>query len=160
MLTDSPKANFFPAYLVQYLYENKINLLSWVPSALCMIANTNAFSVADLSAIRLIVFGGEVMPIKQLKAWQQAVPDAVYINAYGSTEITDGCTYYIVDREFKDEDILPIGIPYSNCDVLVIDEHGNPITEGVGELICQRNSVGYGYYKDPEKTVKYLFRIH
>ena len=59
-----------------------------------MIANTNAFSVADLSAIRLIVFGGEVMPIKQLKAWQQAVPDAVYINAYGSTEITDGYLLY------------------------------------------------------------------
>lgn len=125
-----------------------------------MIANTNAFSVADLSAIRLIVFGGEVMPIKQLKAWQQAVPDAVYINAYGSTEITDGCTYYIVDREFKDEDILPIGIPYSNCDVLVIDEHGNPITEGVGELVVRGNSVGYGYYKIPKRPRKYLFRIH
>ncbi|MFR6466075.1 MAG: hypothetical protein ACLUO5_01775 [Ruminococcus sp.] len=43
------------------------------------------------------------MPIKQLKAWQQAVPDAVYINGYGSTEITDGCTYYIVNREFNDK---------------------------------------------------------
>ena len=148
-----PKSKFmFPAYLVQYLHDNKINLLSWVPSALCMIANTNAFSVADLSEIKTVIFGGEVMPIKQLKAWQKAVPGAVYINAYGSTEITDGCTYYKVDREFKDEDILPIGIPFSNSDVLVIDEDGKPITEGVGELVIRGDGVTYGYYKDPKKT--------
>lgn len=150
-----PKSKFmFPAYLVQYLHDNKINLLSWVPSALCMIANTNAFSVADLSEIKTVIFGGEVMPIKQLKAWQKAVPGAKYINGYGSTEITDGCTYYIVDRKFNDEDILPIGIPFSNSDVLVIDEEGNPITEGVGELVIRGDSVTYGYYKDPKKTAE------
>lgn len=94
------------------------------------------------------------MPIKQLKAWQKAVPGAKYINGYGSTEITDGCTYYIVDRKFNDEDILPIGIPFSNSDVLVIDEEGNPITEGVGELVIRGDSVTYGYYKDPKKTAE------
>ena len=139
-----PKGKFmFPAYLVKYLNENKINLLSWVPSALCMIANTNAFSVADLSEIKTVIFGGEVMPIKQLKAWQNAVPNAVYINGYGSTEITDGCTYYIVDREFNDGDVLPIGIPFANSEVLVIDEDGKPITDGVGELCIRSDSMTY-----------------
>lgn len=150
-----PKGKFmFPAYLVKYLNENKINLLSWVPSALCMIANTNAFSVADLSEIKTVIFGGEVMPIKQLKAWQNAVPNAVYINGYGSTEITDGCTYYIVDREFNDGDVLPIGIPFANSEVLVIDEDGKPITDGVGELCIRSDSMTYGYYKDPKKTAE------
>ena len=36
----------------------------------------------------------------------------------------------------------------------MIDEHGNPITEGVGELVVGGNSVGYGHYKDPEKTAE------
>ena len=150
-----PKSKFlFPGYLVKYLSENKINLISWVPSALCLIANTDAFSVADLSEIKTVIFGGEVMPIKQLKAWQKAVPGAVFINGYGSTEITDGCTYYIVDREFNDEDILPIGIPFGNSEVLVLDEDGNPITEGVGELCIRSDSMTYGYYKDPKKTAE------
>ena len=119
-----------------------------------MIANTNAFSVADLSEIKTVIFGGEVMPIKQLKAWQNAVPNAVYINGYGSTEITDGCTYYIVDREFNDGDVLPIGIPFANSEVLVIDEDGKPITDGVGELCIRSDSMTYGYYKDPKKTAE------
>ena len=148
-----PKSKFmFPGYLVKYLHDNKINLLSWVPSALCMIANTDAFSVADLPHIKTVIFGGEVMPIKQLKAWQKAIPDAIYINGYGSTEITDGCTYYIVNREFNENDILPIGIPFANSDVIVIDEDGKPITEGVGELCIRSDSMTYGYYKDPKKT--------
>ena len=117
-----------------------------------MIANTDAFSVADLSHIKTVIFGGEVMPIKQLKAWQKAIPDAIYINGYGSTEITDGCTYYIVNREFNENDILPIGIPFANSDVIVIDEDGKPITEGVGELCIRSDSMTYGYYKDPKKT--------
>lgn len=150
-----PKSKFmFPGYLVKYLHDNKINLLSWVPSALCMIANTDAFSVADLSQIKTVIFGGEVMPIKQLKAWQKAIPGAVYINGYGSTEITDGCTYYIVNREFDEHDVLPIGIPFANSEVLVIDEDGNSVTKGVGELCIRSDSMTYGYYKDPEKTAE------
>ncbi len=42
-----------------------------------------------------------------------------YANLYGPTEITDACTYYIVDREFSDDEPLPIGIPMSNTDILV-----------------------------------------
>ena len=148
-----PKSKFmFPGYLVKYLSENEINIISWVPSALCLIANRNAFTAADLSNLKTVIFGGEVMPIKQLRAWQKAASNAIFINGYGSTEITDGCTYYIVDREFEDDDTLPIGIPFSNSDVIVIDEDGKPISEGVGELCIRSDSMTYGYYKDPIKT--------
>ena len=34
-----------------------------------------------------------------------------YANLYGPTEITDACTYYIVNRSFSDDEPLPIGIP-------------------------------------------------
>lgn len=150
-----PKMNFlFPGRVVKYLYENHINFISWVPSALCLIANTNAFTAADLSGVKSVIFGGEVMPIKQLKAWQKAVPNAMFVNGYGSTEITDGCTYYIVDREFDDGDTLPIGIPFSNTSILVIDDDGNPISDGIGELCIRSDSMTYGYYKDPAKTAE------
>lgn len=150
-----PKRCFmFPGTLVKYLAENHINFISWVPSALCLIANTNAFTAGDLSALKTIIFGGEVMPIKQLKAWQKASPNATFINGYGSTEITDGCTFYKVDREFRDDETLPIGIPFSNSNIIVIDDNGNPIDSGIGELCIRSDSMTYGYYKDPQKTAE------
>ena len=142
----------FPDDLVRYIHKNKINTVSWVPSALCLIANRNGFKAADITCLKTIIFGGEAMPIKYLKAWQKAVPDATYINGYGPTEITDGCTYYIVDREFHDNEVLPIGVPFSNSEILVIDENDQIVKKGTGELCVRSDSMTYGYYGDFDKT--------
>ena len=46
------------------------------------------------------------MPCKQLNIWRKNYPDVMYANLYGPTEITDVCTYYVVDRDFNDDDVL------------------------------------------------------
>ena len=73
---------------------------------------------------------------------------------YGPTEITDACTYYIVDREFRDDEDLPIGIPMKNTDILVLNEENYLITESgiIGELCVRGTGVAAGYYNNPEKT--------
>ncbi|MCR4842648.1 MAG: amino acid adenylation domain-containing protein [Eubacterium sp.] len=145
----------FPALLMKYIAENKITFLYWVPSALAMVVNTKAFGVADISSVKKVVFGGEVMPVPVLKAWTQNVPGAFYINGYGSTEATDGVTYYRINREFEDGETLPIGIPYPNTQILILDENDKPIgPDGTGELCIKGPSLSYGYYGDPEKTAE------
>lgn len=150
----APKEYFsFPLKLMQYIEEKKITILYWVPSALILLANLGALKAADISSVRKVVFGGEVMPVRQLRAWQEALPGAMFVNAYGPTETTDGTTYYIVDREFEETDTLPIGIPFANIGILVLDENGKQVEgEGMGELCAYGPSITYGYYKDPEKT--------
>ena len=150
----APKEYFsFPLKLMQFIEEKRITILYWVPSALILLANLGALKAADISSVKKVVFGGEVMPIRQLRAWQEALPDAMFVNAYGPTETTDGTTYYIVDREFKETDTLPIGIPFENIGILVLDEEGRELgKEGMGELCAYGPSITYGYYKDPEKT--------
>ena len=150
----APKEYFsFPLKLMKYIEEKQITILYWVPSALILLANLGALKAADISSVRKVVFGGEVMPIRQLRAWREALPGAVFINAYGPTETTDGTTYYIVDREFEETDTLPIGVPFGNIGILVLDENGAAVEgEGTGELCAYGPSITYGYYKDPEKT--------
>ena len=142
-----PKTLFAqPVLLLEYLKEKKINTIFWVPSALIVVAKLKAFKNVDLSdTLRRVLFCGEVMPNKQL--------NVQYANLYGPTEITDACTYYIVDREFSDEEPLPIGFPMPNTDILVLNEENEPVTgEEPGELCVRGTSLSMGYYKNPEKT--------
>jgi amino acid adenylation domain-containing protein len=150
-----PKTLFAqPVPLLEYLKEKKINTIFWVPSALIVVAKLKAFKNVDLSdTLRRVLFCGEVMPNKQLNVWRKFLPDVQYANLYGPTEITDACTYYIVDREFSDEEPLPIGFPMPNTDILVLNGKNELVTgEEPGELCVRGTSLSMGYYKNPEKT--------
>ena len=149
-----PKGKFsFPGQLVEYIAEHDINFISWVPSALCSISTLKAFKKADMSCLKTVVFGGEVMPIKHLNRWRRALPNTTYINGYGPTEVTDGCTYYIVDREFEENETLPIGKPFSNSEIIVLNSNNEiVINDEVGELCVRSDSLTYGYYNEKKKT--------
>ena len=150
-----PKKLFFqPVPLLEYIKYNKINTIFWVPSALIVVSKLKAFRNVDLSdTLKRVLFCGEVMPNKQLNIWRKFLPNVTYANLYGQTEITDACTYYIVDREFSDDEPLPIGIPMSNTDILVLNDEDKLVTDDeVGELCVRGTSLAMGYYNNPEKT--------
>lgn len=143
-----------PVPLLGYLKEKRINTIFWVPSALIVVAKLKAFRNVDLSdTLQRVLFCGEVMPNKQLNAWRKFLPDVLYANLYGPTEITDACTYYIVDREFADDEPLPIGIPMANTDILVLNDKDELVKDDeIGELCVRGTSLSMGYYNNPEKT--------
>lgn len=146
-----------PVRLLEYLKGNKINTIFWVPSALMVVSKLKAFRNVDLTdTLKRVLFCGEVMPNKQLNVWRKYLPNALYANLYGPTEITDACTYYIVDREFQDDESLPIGIPMKNTEIMVLDDENHLVTEPgvVGELCVRGTGVATGYYKNPEKTAQ------
>ncbi len=143
-----------PVLLLEYLKEKRINTIFWVPSALIVVAKLKAFRNVDLSdTLQRVLFCGEVMPNKQLNIWRKFLPNVLYANLYGPTEITDACTYYVVDREFADDEPLPIGIPMANTDILILNEKNEPVTDDeTGELCVRGTSLSMGYYNNPEKT--------
>jgi D-alanine--poly(phosphoribitol) ligase subunit 1 len=147
------KLFIFPIKLIEYLNENQINTIFWVPSALIYVANSKVLAKLLPETVTKILFCGEVMPNKQLNIWRKAMPNALYANLYGPTEITDVCTCFIVDREMADDEPLPIGYPCGNTDILVLNEN-NGAVEGneIGELCVRGTSLALGYYNNPEKT--------
>lgn len=143
----------FPPKLMEYLFTCKINTIFWVPTALVLIANLKGLNTKYSPKLEKILFCGEVMPNKQLNIWRKRYPNALFVNLYGPTEITEVCTYYIVNREFNDSDTLPIGIPCRNTDILVLDENDELVeNSSVGELCVRGSSLSMGYYKDFAKT--------
>lgn len=149
-----PKMLFsFPMKLLEFLNERKVNTIYWVPSALCIIANWRVLDYGELKYIKKVLFAGEVMPVRQLNYWIQKLPDVMFANLFGPTETTDICTYYVVDRKFKDGETLPIGRACDNCDVFVVKEDGTEAKKGEeGELYARGSFLAMGYYNNPEKT--------
>lgn len=143
----------FPGMLMEYVRDHKINTLYWVPSALCLVANLGALPEIRLPELRLVMFGGEVMPTKQLNMWMDEYPEVMFVNQYGPTEMTDICAYYIVDRRFPDNEAIPIGKACSHMDIMLLNDKDEPISDGeMGELCGRGPSLAYGYYNEPEKT--------
>ena len=150
-----PKVMFsFPAKLITYLNEKKINTVIWATSALRIVQNLNAFTGEIPKYLRRVMFSGEVMSNKVLNYWRAYIPDAMYVNLYGPTEITCNCTYYIVEDEFQDDEVLPIGKAFDNTDILVLDEkREKEVSFGeIGELCVRGTSLALGYYNNIEKT--------
>lgn len=150
-----PESYFaFPAKLVDYLDERRITFVFWVPFVLVSIANLDIFSSRKPQYLRDVFFAGEVMPNKHLNYWRKHLPNCRYVNLYGPTEITVDCTYYLVDRDFKDDEPLPIGIPCRNSDVLILVDRKRLAAHGEqGELCVRGSSLALGYYNNAEKTV-------
>lgn len=146
-----PKAFYsFPVDLIKFLNSRRINTVIWATSALRIIANLKSLEKEIPGTLKKIMFSGEVMPNKVLNYWRKYLPDALYVNLYGPTEITCNCTYYIVNREFKDQELLPIGIPFPNSDILVLNETNQPIEfNEIGELCVRGSSLALGYYNNP-----------
>lgn len=149
-----PKSLFrFPVKLVEFLNQYNINTICWVVSALTMISAFDTFEKLIPKTLHTIAFGSEVFPIKQFNLWKEALPEARFFNLYGPTEATGMSCYFYVNREFGPEEVMPIGKPFPNTEILLLDEqnqvpaHGNP-----GEICIRGTSLTLGYYGDFAKT--------
>lgn len=149
-----PKELFMlPVKLVEYMNEYRINTICWVVSALTMISALGTFETVVPEYLRLIAFVSEAFPVKQFNKWKAVLPDVRYINLYGPTEGTGVCCYYTVDREFEPGDVIPIGKPFKNTEILLLNDQNERAKPGESGEICIRGaSLTLGYYNDPEKT--------
>ncbi len=145
----------FPAKLMEFMADQAVSFIFWVPSIMVNISNQNLLEKFDLSTLKKILFAGEVFPMKHLNRWRRAVPGATFVNLYGPIEITVDCTYFILDRDFNDEEALPIGFPCRNTDILILNDANQPCNAGeTGELCVRGSSLAMGYWNDPEKTTR------
>ena len=149
-----PKKCFaFPKLLGQFLNEKSITSLWWATSAVILAANSGVLKSNPPKHVRIVTFGGEAIPAKQLMQWREAVPNATFVNVYGPTETSVDTTYYVVDRDFADDEIVPIGMHCENKCVLVLNEYDKPVAVNEPGELCMRGSGrALGYYNNKAKT--------
>ena len=149
-----PKKLFmFPIKLVEYLNEHKINTVCWVVSALTMISAFGVFDKLKPRYLTTIAFGSEVFPMKQFNIWTTALPNAEFYNLYGPTEATGMSCFWHADRPLAEGESIPIGKPFKNTRILLINDNGQQAKLGEsGEIFICGTCVTLGYYCNKEKT--------
>ncbi|MDR3994390.1 MAG: AMP-binding protein, partial [Adlercreutzia sp.] len=142
-----PRALFSqPAALVSYLEKKQVTIMTWAVAALCLITSLHGLEGQTLSSVRRVMFSGEVMPVDHLRTWMDHLPEAVFVNLYGPTEVTCNCLYHIIDRDRAYGEGIPLGVAFPNRQVLLVGEDGSLVTEpGVtGEILVRGVSLDLG----------------
>ncbi len=150
-----PKEYFSnPTLLLDYITTNNATTLIWAVSALCLITTFHALDYKVPTSVKKVIFSGEVMPLKHLKIWMDKLENATFVNVYGPTEITCNCTYHIIDRKRTYEEYIPIGKPFNNERVFLLDKDNKIITkeDEIGEICVSGSCLALGYYNNKEQT--------
>jgi len=141
--------------LARFVGAHRLTIWTSTPSVLMLLVQFGRLHEHDVSSLRLVLFGGEVFPVRHLRELRRLWPDPVFYNLYGPTEITTACTYGEVPRVIPDdrEAPYPIGFPCSHCRALVLDEHGREVPAGdEGLLFVSGPSVFAGYWNRPAEN--------
>jgi amino acid adenylation domain-containing protein len=151
MLPD--EVSMFPASLAAFIDQKALTIWYSVPSALVFLLLHGNLKPDNLQGLRILLFAGEVFPMKYLQELVSRLPNTEFYNLYGPTE-TNVCTYYRVDRESLPKmERLPIGRACENTEVFAVREDGSVAGIGEeGELIARGTCVTPGYWGDPDKT--------
>ena len=151
-----PKNEFsMPVQLFETLNRHRVTTICWSVAGVELPAKLGGFDALKPEYLQKVCFSGSVMPCKYLKIWQEHLPDVLYVNQYGPTEATASCTCYVVEGKVDDDTVLPIGKPYDNYGILLLNEDGTETPEGeIGEICVRGPVLALGYYGDPERTAE------
>ncbi len=159
LVTVPERTSIFPSKLAQWLQDERITLWYSVPSVLTMLATYGNLRAFDLSALRAVIFAGEVFPVKHLNELMAQLPGPRYLNWYGPTE-TNVCTWYEVPPGVPLTAPVPIGRGCANTEVFAVAADGSRVTKPgqEGELYARGPGLMSGYWGDADKTGRVLVR--
>ena len=145
-----PKMCFaFPATLISFLNEHRVNTICWAASAYALTAGMGALEVAKPAFLKTAAFGSEPLAVAHLRTWMEACPGVRFTNLYGPTEATGVCCYYHVESLPEKGSVIPAGIPFPDAVLSVRNEEGVCLPDGeTGEVWIAGPQVAQGYTGD------------
>ncbi len=144
---------FDAAAVVDELERSQVSTVWLAPAMVNAILALPDIEERDLSSLRVIVNGGEKMPIPLIERIQQTFPSAWFADAYGLTETVSGDTF--LDRESIVTKLGSVGRPCLDVELDVWDDQGRPVSAGErGEIVMRGPKVFKGYWRDPDATAE------
>jgi fatty-acyl-CoA synthase len=142
---------FDAAAVVEEIERSGVTLIWAAPAMVRAILEVPGIEGRDLSSVRVIIAGGEKMPIPFIERLRRTFPSAWFADAYGLTETVSGDTF--LDR---DSTVRKLGSCGRACQYLELEtwgDDGRPVPVGEpGEVVLRGPKVFKGYWRDPDAT--------
>jgi amino acid adenylation domain-containing protein len=107
--------------------------------------------------MRIVSVTGEPLYRTDLERFDRAFPsECAFLNWYAATE-HQTITGFVADRTKlpADGDIVPLGGPAPFMDVVLVDEHSDPVPQGtIGEVVVRGTELSPGYWNNPALSAK------
>ncbi|MEZ5325652.1 MAG: amino acid adenylation domain-containing protein [Verrucomicrobiales bacterium] len=147
----------FPAAVADLIEESRLTFWYSVPLALIRMLEAGVIDGRDMGALRWVKFGGEPFPPKHLRRLMELWPHARFSNIYGPAEVNQ-CTYFHVPAAYDFSMPVPIGAPWENTDIAIVDENDNPVPPGSqGELLVRSPTMMLGYWNRPDLNARAFY---
>jgi len=146
------KSFVFIHNVLELIPQHKVTGFPLVPTIAAMLLRLQDIKKYDFSTVRYMTSAGAALPAEHIRKLRESFPSVMIFSMYGLTECIRVC---YLPPEQLDQKPLSVGKAMPNCDVFVVDEHGNEVApDRTGELIVRGSNVMQGYWKDPELTAK------
>jgi len=137
--------------VVDELERSRVTAVWLAPAMVNAIMALPDIEQRDLSSVRVVINGGEKMPIPLIERVQRTFPRAWFADAYGLTETVSGDTF--LDRDSLISKLGSVGRPCLFLALDIWDKQGAPVPAGErGEIVLRGPKVFQGYWRDPEAT--------
>jgi acyl-CoA synthetase (AMP-forming)/AMP-acid ligase II len=137
--------------VVAEIERSRVTTIWMAPAMVRAVLDVPGVEDCDLSCLRLLIAGGEKMPIPLLERFEAVFPSAWFADAYGLTETVSGDTF--LDRVSTTTRRGSVGRPCQYLDLEIWDEQGTSLPPGQrGEVVVRGPKVFAGYWRDPEAT--------
>lgn len=154
---------FTPPAMLQVLERERITTTVLVPTMIQLLVDHPDAAKHDLSALRVLAYGGSPISEAVLDRAQKLMPHVNYGQAYGMTELAPCATWLpaaLHSAEGRARGKLSAaGLAMPGVQVRVVGPDGRELPRGeVGEIIAKSSSVMLGYWNKPEETAQALER--
>ena len=142
-----------PERLYGLLRTEAVDAAEFVPAVIRPLIQYLQSTNQRLDFMRLLVVGSDTWQREEYRQLRKLCgKETRVINSYGVTEATIDSTFFAATA-LPGEGMIPIGRPFPNTQLYILDQHKNPVPIGVsGELYIGGRGITRGYLNRPELT--------
>jgi acyl-CoA synthetase (AMP-forming)/AMP-acid ligase II len=143
--------SFDAVAVVDEIERSRVTVVWLAPAMVNAIMALPDIDDRDMSSVRVVIGGGEKMPLPLIERLGRTFPNTWFADAYGLTETVSGDTF--LDRASITTKRGSVGRPCLYLELDIWDEHGRSVPAGErGEIVLRGPKVFPGYWRAPEET--------